>query len=180
MVVAMRGLTSLSASGATPTGLQERPDASLVRTSSAEQLNAASSGAGLSPAGFGEGRPNPGRGPGGPNRLRVPVADTRGVPLRWRRRQLHRLEPEKGGVGRRYGGTLSLGLKGGTLVKHIKHGLCYLGGSVENRFSLHSLKTGRRITQNAKREDFKILARISFRTQFISTAKVGSFLGWIL
>ncbi|MGC8935784.1 MAG: RRXRR domain-containing protein [Candidatus Methanomethylicaceae archaeon] len=99
------------------------------------------------------------------------------VPLRWHRRQLHRLEPEKGGVRRRYGGTISLGLKKGTLVRHIKYGLCYIGGNLKNRFSLHSLKTGKRITQNAKREDFRTLTRIAFRTQFLSTTKVGSLLG---
>jgi len=99
------------------------------------------------------------------------------VPLRLHRRQLHRLELEKGGVRRRYGGTISLGLKKGTLVRHIKYRLCYIGGSLKNRLSLHSLKTGKRITQNAKREDLKILTRIAFRTQFLSTTKVGSFLG---
>ena len=91
------------------------------------------------------------------------------VPLRWHRRQLHRLEAEKGGIRRRYGGTVSLGLKKGMLVKHFKYGLCYIGGSLKNRLSLHSLKTGKRITQNAKREDIKILTRIAFRTQFLST-----------
>jgi hypothetical protein len=99
------------------------------------------------------------------------------VPLRWHRRQLHRLEPEKGGVRRRYGGTISLGLKKGTLVRHAWHGLCYIGGSLKNRFSLHNLKTGERITQNARKEEFKILTRIAFRTQFLSTIKVGSLLG---
>ena len=38
------------------------------------------------------------------------------TPLVWHRRQLHRLEPEKGGKRKAYGGTLSLGLKRGTLV----------------------------------------------------------------
>jgi hypothetical protein len=99
------------------------------------------------------------------------------VPLRWHRRQLHRLEAEKGGIRRRYGGTMSLGLKKETLVKDVKYGLCYIGGNLRGRFSLHSLKTGKRLTQNAKREDFKILTRIVFRTQFLSTTKVGSFLG---
>jgi len=98
------------------------------------------------------------------------------VPLRWHRRQLHRLEPDKGGVRRRYGGTISLGLKKGTLVKHVKYGLCYIGGYLKNRFSLHSLKTGRRITQNAKREDFKILTRIAFRPQFLPRLKNMCFL----
>jgi hypothetical protein len=99
------------------------------------------------------------------------------VPLRWHRRQLHRLEPDKGVIRKRYGGTISLGLKKGTLVKHVKYGLCYIGGNLRNRFSLHNLRTGKRVTQNAKREEFKILTRIAFRTQFLSTAEAGSFLG---
>lgn len=99
------------------------------------------------------------------------------VPLRWHRRQLHRLQPEKGGVRRRYGGTISLGLKRGTLVRHVKYGLCYIGGNLKDRFSLHSLKTGKRLTQNARREDFKILTRIAFRVQFLPALKDGVSLG---
>jgi hypothetical protein len=99
------------------------------------------------------------------------------VPLRWHRRQLHRLEPDKGGIRKRYGRTISLGLKKGTLVKHVKYGLCYIGGNLKDRFSLHSLKTGKRITQNTKREEFKTLTRIAFRTQFLSTTKSGVSLG---
>jgi len=90
------------------------------------------------------------------------------VPLRFHRRQLHRFQPSKGGIRPRYGGTLSFGLKRGTLVRHIKYGLCYIGGNLRGRFSLHSLQTGKRITQNAKRGEFKILTKISFRTRFFS------------
>lgn len=35
------------------------------------------------------------------------------VPLRFHRQQLHRLQPEKGGVRKPYGGTISLGLMRG-------------------------------------------------------------------
>ena len=99
------------------------------------------------------------------------------VPLRWHRRQIHRLEAKGGGVRRRYGGTMSLGLKKGTLVEHVKYGPCYVGGNLRGRFSLHSLKTGKRLTQDARREDLNILTRTAFRTQFLSTTKAGSFLG---
>jgi hypothetical protein len=98
------------------------------------------------------------------------------VPLRWRRRQLHKLQPSTGAVRRREGGTISLGLKRGTLVKHIKYGFCYVGGNLKNRFSLHNLKTGQRITQRATREDFKVLTRIAFRTQFLPPLKQVGFL----
>ena len=93
------------------------------------------------------------------------------VPLRWHRRQLHRLQPKRG-VRRRYGGTQSLGLKRGTLVRHVKCGLCHVGGHA-NGFSLHSSKTGKRLTQNAKRGGFKMLTRVAFRSQFLPALKSG-------
>jgi len=99
------------------------------------------------------------------------------VPLRWHRRQLHKLQPSKGAVRRREGGTISLGLKKGTLVKHIKYGFCYIGGNMKEKlFSLHSLKTGRRITQRATRKDFEVLTKIAFRTQFLPPLKQVGFL----
>jgi len=55
-------------------------------------------------------------------------------------------------------------------------GLCYVGGNLANRFSLHSPGTGKRLTQNAKREDFKIITRIAFRTQFPPQSDSGGFL----
>ena len=57
-----------------------------------------------------------------------------------------------------YGGTRSAGLKRGSLVRHIKHGLCYVGGSSKGRVSLHNLETGKRLCQNAKGEDIKFLS----------------------
>ena len=89
-------------------------------------------------------------------------------PIRFHRRQLHRLQFSKGGIRKRYGGTLSLGLKRGTLVCHTKHGVCYVGGNLKNRLSLHYVRTGKRLTQSGKKEDCYILTRIASRTQFIS------------
>ncbi len=87
------------------------------------------------------------------------------TPLRLHRRQLHRLEPGKGGVRSRYGGTRSLGFKRGSLVKHPKHGVCYVGGTMGDRISLHCLKTGRRLSQNAKPEEcrFRCYNSVRFR-----------------
>ena len=89
------------------------------------------------------------------------------VPLRWHRRQLHRFQPEKSGKRKPYGGTLSLGLKRGTLVKHPKYGFCFVGGFLNGKLSLHNIKDGKRLTQTAKKEDCKVLTRIAFRTQFL-------------
>jgi hypothetical protein len=86
-------------------------------------------------------------------------------PLRFHRRQLHRLEPGKGGIRSPYGGTCSLGFKRGSLVKHAKWGLAYIGGTREDRISLHCVKTGRRLCQNAKPADCKFLCFNSWRTR---------------
>jgi hypothetical protein len=50
------------------------------------------------------------------------------VPLEFHRRQLHRLQHSCGHVRSRYGGTMSAGLKRGSIVKHPKYGFSYVGG----------------------------------------------------
>jgi hypothetical protein len=87
------------------------------------------------------------------------------VPLCFHRRQLHRLQPEKGGIRKPYGGTLSMGLKRGSWVKHPKYGLCYVGGTTNGRISLHSLQDGKRLTQNAKPEECTFLTYSSWRVR---------------
>lgn len=83
-------------------------------------------------------------------------------PLRYHRRKLHEILPKKNGFRRNYGGTLSLGINRGTLVKHLKHGLCLVGGTSKGRISLHCLKTNSRLCQNAKSEDLKILTNLKW------------------
>ena len=63
------------------------------------------------------------------------------APLQFHRRQLHRLQPEKGGKRKPYGGTLSLGFKRGSLVWHPKYGLSYVGGSSVERIGYLSVCT---------------------------------------
>ena len=86
------------------------------------------------------------------------------TPIRFNRRQLHMLQPAKGGIRRVQGGTRSLGLTRGTMVRHIKHGLTYIGGTLNGKISLHNTVTGKRVTQTAKVEDCRILTRIAWRT----------------
>ena len=75
------------------------------------------------------------------------------------RRQLHRLNFKEGGVRGRYGGTMSLGIQRGTLVKHVKHGKCIVGGNDGvDRVSLHSNISVKRLTQDAKLEDLQLIA----------------------
>jgi len=87
------------------------------------------------------------------------------VPLQLHRRQLHALQPAKGGVRRPYGGTRSEGFKRGSYIKHPKYGICYVGGTSKGRISLHSLLDGKRLCQNAKPQECKHLTYASFRTR---------------
>jgi hypothetical protein len=95
------------------------------------------------------------------------------TPLRFHRRQLHMLQPSMGGVRKLYGGTRSLGFKRGSLVKHPKWGLSYVGGTSNDRISLHSLADGQRLCQNANPIDCKFLAFNSWRTRLLPALKDG-------
>jgi hypothetical protein len=94
------------------------------------------------------------------------------IPLRFHRRQLHRLEHAPGHIRSRYGGTISVGFKRGSIVKHPKYGFTYVSGWQESptkkdpdrkTISLHSLKTGKRLCQNAVPTDCKFLSYNSWR-----------------
>ncbi len=85
------------------------------------------------------------------------------VPLRFHRRQLHRLQAEKGGIRKPYGGTNSLGFKRGSWVRHPSYGVCYVGGNLNGRLSLHNLQDGKRLCQKAKAEDCQFLTTASWR-----------------
>ena len=82
-------------------------------------------------------------------------------PIPIRRREIHRQNPQKGGKRPRYGGTTWNGLVKNTLVKHIKHGLTRISGFGKKGVALYSLE-GKRLCQNAKIQDFKVLTRINF------------------
>lgn len=86
------------------------------------------------------------------------------IPLRFHRRQLHRFQPSKGGIRSPYGGTMSEGFKRGGIAKHPKYGVVYIGGASKGKVSLHSVATGKRLTQHAKPSDPKFLSFNSWRT----------------
>jgi hypothetical protein len=85
------------------------------------------------------------------------------TPLRFHRRQLHRLQPEIGGIRAHYGGTRSLGFKRGSLVHHPEFGVMYVGGFSRNRISLHAVDSGKRITQVARPEHCTFLTFNTWR-----------------
>jgi hypothetical protein len=92
------------------------------------------------------------------------------VPARLHRRQLHRLQASKGGERKPYGGTRSLGLKRGTLVRHPKNGLCTVGGFDRKKetISLHDYRTNRRLTQGARVKDCRTLTWVAFRSFLVA------------
>ena len=95
------------------------------------------------------------------------------TPLRFHRRQLHRLQAASGGVRSPYGGTRSLGFKRGSLVKHPKYGVTYVGGCRKDRISLHRITDGARLCRNARPSDCKFLAFNSWRTRLLPCLKTG-------
>jgi hypothetical protein len=86
--------------------------------------------------------------------------------LRFNRRELHQ-GFKKGGVRRNYGGTRSLGISRGTLVKHPKYGTTYVGGTSKGGLSLHNVDEGKRLCRNVKVEDLKISTRLNWRSTFL-------------
>jgi hypothetical protein len=95
------------------------------------------------------------------------------TPLRFHRRQLHRMQPEKGGNRKPYGGTISLGFKRGSLISHSTFGLTYVGGYLKNRISLHDIATGKRLTQRAKPSKCTFLTYNTWRTRLIPGLNAG-------
>ncbi len=95
------------------------------------------------------------------------------APLSWHHRQLHRFEPEKGGRRKPYGGTRSLGIKRGMLVKHPRWGKAYVGGTMDGKLSLHDPHTGKRLTQSAKEVDCHLIKLIRWRTWLVPLPTAG-------
>ena len=93
------------------------------------------------------------------------IPDNMGIfciaPIPIRRRELHRQNPQKGGKRPRYGGTTWNGLVKNTLVRHITHGLTRISGFGKRGIALYSL-AGKRLCQNAKVCDFRVLRRLNF------------------
>lgn len=98
-------------------------------------------------------------------------ARTASTPLIWHRRQLHKLQPARGGKRRREGGTLSLGVKRGTLIKHHRWGKTYVGGTMNGKLSLHAPESGKRITQSASVSDCRIIKLLRWRTRIAPSKK---------
>jgi hypothetical protein len=92
------------------------------------------------------------------------------APFTWHHRQLHRFQPEKGRKRKPYGGTLSLGIKRGTLVWHPKWGKATVGGTMDGKLSLHDPETNRRLTQSAKVSDCTLIKGLRWRTRLVPSS----------
>ena len=57
-----------------------------------------------------------------------------------------------------------MGLKRGSLVKHVECGVCYVGGTSNNRISLHNIADGKRLGQKFNVSDCKFLTYNSWTT----------------
>jgi hypothetical protein len=96
------------------------------------------------------------------------------VPAVLHRRQIHRLQAEKGGLRKPYGGTRSLGLKRGTLIQHPRYGWCSVGGFDRKKqtISLHHYRTNKRLTQGAKVELCRVMTWMAWRAFLVSENKI--------
>jgi hypothetical protein len=89
----------------------------------------------------------------------------------FRRRQLHMLQPAKGGKRREHGGTRSHGFKRGSLMRHPTYEVTYIGGAKDDFVSLHTIDTGKRLTQKAKPKDLKFLTYNDWRVRLLPDLK---------
>lgn len=86
--------------------------------------------------------------------------------LEYHRRQLHVQNPVKGNIRKTYGGTVSLGMSRGSVVRY-KEKLYYLGGSSKGKVAIHSIATGKRVKQHTDKKDIKMLYTNNRRVQFL-------------
>jgi len=88
--------------------------------------------------------------------------------LQFNRRELHQ-GYQKGKIRKLYGSTKSMGFNRGTLIKHTKYGLTQVGGTSQKR-----------LCQNAKIQNCKILTNLSWRTAIPPMTKVVGLLAGCL
>lgn len=90
-------------------------------------------------------------------------------PIVVRRRQLFAMQTLKNGKRQRYGGTISIGFKKGSIIKHQKYNYCYVGGYKDkNNLQICSLSTGKRGSDKIKVKDCKFICYNSIKYQYIN------------
>jgi hypothetical protein len=92
--------------------------------------------------------------------------------LRYRRRQLHVQNPIKNGKRRQYGGTVSLGLSRGSVLRYIgnnkswKNKIYYLSGTSNGQLTILDLKDDRKVSHCIKIIDINILYISKYKVLF--------------
>jgi hypothetical protein len=104
------------------------------------------------------------------NRIRIPENKKiyRIVPIKFHRRQLHLINPQKSDIRKPFGGTKSLNFIKGSVIKHFRFGLAFIGGTFRGRISLHDIKTGERISQYVSAKRCKFLYKTNWRSFFVT------------
>lgn len=83
------------------------------------------------------------------------------------RRELHH-GFSKGGLRSHYGSTRSLSINRGTLVRHPKYNLAYVGGNSGNRITLHNIINGERLSRFIRIKDCKVLTNLRWKIKLIN------------
>ena len=86
--------------------------------------------------------------------------------LEYYRRQLHVQNPIIDGIRKQFGGTVSLGMSRGSVLRY-KNKLYYLGGTSKGRVSIYNIKDRKRVSQNIKKGDIQIMYNTKMTTQII-------------
>lgn len=86
--------------------------------------------------------------------------------LEYYRRILHRKNPGINGIRSKYGGTVSLSLSRGSILKY-KNILYYLGGTLKGMVSIHDINSSKRISQKIKIQEINIMYTNNRRVQYI-------------
>ncbi len=90
--------------------------------------------------------------------------------LEYHRRKLHVQNPTKGNIRKQYGTTVSLGIPRGS-VALCKDKLCYIGGTMSNKITVHSIITGARIYRNISKDKIRVLYKDNKRVQLLCLIK---------
>src|SRR5260221_2359681 len=81
------------------------------------------------------------------------------------RRQLHVQIPAKKNIRKQYGGTVSMSMSRGSILRY-KNKLCYLGGTSKSKVAIYSIIDGNRVNQYVNTADISLMHMTKYRIQF--------------
>ena len=91
----------------------------------------------------------------------------------WHKRKLHYKQVLKNGLRKRFGTTLTEGIQRGTLLRHKKHGLAYLGGfgTSKKGITIYNLDGTKRLSRVGKIQDCVFLGILKWKINIIKGDK---------